>query len=321
MGHPSSDCPHTRRPGRPGCPCRARGSCRTREPTVPGSGRRRGECGGRLGRAVLEQPVVETGRIGALGRLLGEATEDQSLEPLADPRSPLPGRCGNLQYVLVCDLYGVAREGLFPDRRVVEGGTERVDVTLESNPLTPQLLWGGISHRPEVRPVEGPCYAEVCKFGTPPLIEQNVARLYVAVDNAPLVGVGEARGAVGPNPQEHRLGNRSVPVDQILEVAARDVLHDDIGDPAPIELVLARVEDPDDVGVGEPGGGPRLALESQTDLGVVGVRFYDLDGDWTVEYLVTTEEDAGHPARAELAHEHEPVPDAAHGASGTHARD
>ena len=91
MGHPSSDCPHTRRPGRPGCPCRARGSCRTREPTVPGSGRRRGECGGRLGRAVLEQPVVETGRIGALGRLLGEATEDQSLEPLADPRSPLPG--------------------------------------------------------------------------------------------------------------------------------------------------------------------------------------------------------------------------------------
>src|SRR5215203_4111034 len=184
MGHPSSDCPHTRRPGRPGCPYQARGSCRTREPTVPGSGRRRGKCGGRLG-------------------------------------------------------------------RVVEGGTERVDVTLGSNPLTPQLLWGGISHRPEVRPVEGPCYAEVCKFGTPPLIEQDVARLYVAVDNAPLVGVGEARGAVGPNPQEHRLGNRSVPVYQILEVAARDVLHDDIGDPASIELVLARVEDPDDVGVGE----------------------------------------------------------------------
>ena len=65
-------------------------------------------------------------------------------------------------------------------------------------------------------------------------------------------------------------GSRPVPVDQILEVAARDVLHDDIGDPAPIELVLARVEDPDDVGVGEPGGGPPLALESQTDLRVFG---------------------------------------------------
>jgi hypothetical protein len=135
---------------------------------------------------------VEMGRIGALGRLFGEATKDQSLEPLADPRSPLPGRCGNLQYVLVCDLYGVARKGLFPDRRVVEGGTERVDVTLGGNPLTPQLLWGGISQCPEVRLVEGPCYAEVCKFGAPSLIEQNVAWLYVAVDNAPLVGVGES---------------------------------------------------------------------------------------------------------------------------------
>src|SRR5215203_3469126 len=257
MGHPSSDCPHTRRPGGPGCPCQARGSCRTREPTVPGSGRRRGKCGGRLGRAVLEQPVVETGRIGALGRLLGEATEDQSLQPLADPRSPLPGRCGNLQYVLVCDLYGVARERWFPARRVLEGSTEGVDVALGGDPLTPQLLWGRISRRPEVgavaivarRSVEGSRYAEVRKFGAPPLIEKNVVRLYVAVDNAPLVSMGESRGDVGPNPQEHRLGDRSVPVDQILEVAARYVLHDDIRDTAPIKLVFARVEDPDDVGV------------------------------------------------------------------------
>src|SRR5215207_8580540 len=228
MGLPSSECPHTRRPGRPGCPCQARGSCRTREPTVPGSGRRRGKCGGRLGRAVLEQPVVETGRIGALGRLLGEATEDQSLEPLADPRSPLPGRCGNLQYVLVCDLYGVAREGLFPDRRVVEGRAERVDIALGCYPLPLQLLWGRVSRRPEIgvgaivarRPVEGPGYAEVREFGTAPLIEQNVVRLYVAVDDAPLVGVAESRGDVGPNPQQHRLGDRSIPVDQVLEVAA-----------------------------------------------------------------------------------------------------
>ena len=78
---------------------------------------------------------MEPGRIGTLGRSLGEATEDQGLEPLADPRSPLPGRGGDLQYVLVCDLYGVAREGLFPDRRVVEGRAERVDVALGGEPL------------------------------------------------------------------------------------------------------------------------------------------------------------------------------------------
>jgi hypothetical protein len=73
--------------------------------------------------------------------------------------------------------------------------------------------------------------------------------------------------------------------------------------------------------VGEPGGGPTLALESQTDLRVIGIRFYDLDGDGTVEYLVASQEDTGHPAKAELTHEHEPVPEAAHRASGTHARD
>src|SRR5918994_1430095 len=159
------------------------------EAAVPASGRRSGQCGGGLGRAILEQPFVEKGHIGALGRLFGEATKDQSLEPLADPRSPLPGRCGNLQYVLVCDLYGVAREGLFPDRRVVEGSTEGVDVALGGGPLTPQLLRGRISRRPEVgavaivarRPVEGPCYADVRKIGTPPLIEKNVVRLFVAV--------------------------------------------------------------------------------------------------------------------------------------------
>jgi hypothetical protein len=73
--------------------------------------------------------------------------------------------------------------------------------------------------------------------------------------------------------------------------------------------------------VGEPGGGPTLALKSQTDLRVIGIRFYDLDGDGTVEYLVTSEEDTVHPAGAELAHEHEPVPEAAHRTSGVHARD
>ena len=88
-----------------------------------------------------------------------------------------------------------------------------------------------------------------------------------------------------------------------------------------MELVLARVEDHDDVGVGEPGGGPTLAPESQTDLGIIGIRFYDLDGDGTIEYLVTPQEYAGHPARAELAHEHEPIPEAVHKTSGTHARD
>ncbi len=55
--------------------------------------------------------------------------------------------------------------------------------------------------------------------------------------------------------------------------------------------------------------------------GSIGIRFYDLDGDGTIEYLVTPQEYAGHPARAELAHEHEPIPEAVHKTSGAHARD
>src|SRR5215204_90741 len=269
------------------------------------------------------------GGVGTLARVLREAIEDQGLHSLADLRAHLARRSRSLGNVLVCDLYGVAREGLLARGSVVEGRAERVDVALWRDPLPAQLLRRGVGRRPEVGagtvvargPIQGPGDAEVRQLGTAPLVHEDVAGLDVAVNDAPLVGVGEPRGDVGPDPREQILREWPAPVHQVFEVSAGDVLHYDVGDLAPVELVLARVEDPDHVGVGEPGRGASLTPKAQAGLRVVWVGFYDLYGDGAVEYLVAAEEDTGHPAGAELAHEHEPVPEADHGASGTHARD
>src|SRR5215204_7037019 len=269
------------------------------------------------------------GGVGTLARVLREAIEDQGLHSLADLRAHLARRSRSLGYVLVCDLYGVAREGLLARGSVVEGRAERVDVALGGDPLPTQLLRRGVGRRPEVGagtvvargPVQGPGDAEVGQLGTTPLVQENVVGFDVAVNDAPLVGVGEPRSDVGPDPREQILGERPAPVHEVLEVSPGDVLHNDVGDLAPVELVFARVEDPDYVGMGESGRSASLAPKAQTGLRVVGIGVHDLYGDGTVEHLVAAEEDTGHPARSELAEEHEPVSEASHSTSGAHARD
>ena len=66
-------------------------------------------------------------------------------------------------------------------------------------------------------------------------------RLYVTVDNAPLVGVGEpCRGLA--QPEEFSAGERS-PALERPEVASRHVFHDDVGGLAPLVLPLPRIVD------------------------------------------------------------------------------
>src|ERR671911_509790 len=150
------------------------------------------------------------GRVGALARVLCEAIEDQGLHTSTDLRAPCTRRSRWFGYVLVCHLYRVARERRLPDRGVREGRAERVDVALGGNPLPAKLLRRGVGCRPEVGagtvvtrgPVQGPGYAEVGQFGTTPLVQEDVAGLNVAMNDAPLVGVGEPRGDVGPDPRE-----------------------------------------------------------------------------------------------------------------------
>ena len=65
---------------------------------------------------------ADAGGVGAPGGVFREALQDQGFQILADPCPTIPGRRRQLAHVLVCDLYGVAGEGLPPDRGVVEGG-------------------------------------------------------------------------------------------------------------------------------------------------------------------------------------------------------
>jgi hypothetical protein len=77
--------------------------------------------------------------------------------------------------------------------------------------------------------------------------------------------------------------------------AAGDVLHDQVGGAG--GGVLALVEDPDDIGARQPGGGAGLAGEALDELGVVGQhRPHHLDGDDPVEPGVGGQVDRGHAA-------------------------
>ena len=93
-----------------------------------------------------------------------------------------------------------------------------------------------------------------------------------------------------------RDGQRPLPLDQLLQVLARDVLEDD---ELPT-LVLAAVDDRDDVRVRETRDCLRLATEPLDVLGIVGeVLVQHLERDPPLEARVEGTEDARHAAGAE----------------------
>ena len=81
--------------------------------------------------------------------------------------------------------------------------------------------------------------------------------------------------------------------DQLAQVGIRDVPHRD----EELAVLLARVVDRQDVGLIEPGGGPRLALEALAEIGVVRVLGRDqLERDDAAERQVGGAVDHAHPA-------------------------
>jgi hypothetical protein len=95
------------------------------------------------------------------------------------------------------------------------------------------------------------------------------------------------------------IGERELPVagEPVAEGLALDERH---GEPEPAGGV-ARVEDGEDVGVVQAGGGVDLALEplGAEGRGEVGVE--DLEGDQPIVLEIAGEEDGGHAAPPELS--------------------
>ena len=148
------------------------------------------------------------------------------------------------------------------------------------------------------------------------LADDDVARLDVAVEYAPAVGVLDGvanvdeptqqvaqleRAAAGVGPGR-RVGVEAL--DGLLEAIAPDEPHRVVGPPA---VVGPQAVDGDDPGVLQPAGNLGLEQEATAAVRVVGVAGEDLlEGDLAVELGVEGDEDGAQTARGMGPEETEP---------------
>ena len=150
--------------------------------------------------------------------------------------------------------------------------------------------------------------AEVGDPDGPLVVEQQVRRLDVAVDDPLGMGVGQRLGDLDADPRRLAVvepGRRARRLPAALlqhgvEPAAGDVLHDVEMPP----LLLADAEDRHDVGVVQPSGGPGLAAEP----GQVAVLGQELQRHVAVERALVRLADDPHAAPADLADDPELAP-------------
>jgi len=134
----------------------------------------------------------------------------------------------------------------------------------------------------DARLVRGPGDAEVEELQVAVVLEQDVGRLEVPVDEAPLVHDLQRRAQLGGNP-EALLEAEGLVLDDPVEGASLEVLHRDVR--RPIELVV--FEDGRDVRMVELGGVLGLAVEALIGLWVdLGVGPEDLQGDRSPELRI-----------------------------------
>ena len=142
--------------------------------------------------------------------------------------------------------------------------------------------------------------AEVGDLHVAAVVDEDVFRLDVAVDDAGSVGGGQAVQDLAQDAQGLLQGIDALPGHVPPQADAVDILHDQVIQP----LIDARVVDLDDVGVGDGGRGPGLPAEALLELGPVrplgqhGV--HDLDRHMPGQPLVQGFVDRGHATLRDL---------------------
>jgi hypothetical protein len=125
--------------------------------------------------------------------------------------------------------------------------------------------------------------------------DEHVLRLQVAVDDALLVGGGEAGRDLERVADRLVLRKRAA-----AQAPAQRVALEELGDGVDASVLAAEVVDREDVRMREGRDGERLALEARQRLGVVRhLRGENLDRDVALQLGIPRSVDLAHPARAE----------------------
>ena len=214
-------------------------------------------------------------------------------------------RTGNpIREVLVRDRHRrLAREGELPGQELVRDDTERVEVAARVGGLAADLLGRevlhGAGHSARLRraPVGvGASEPEVGHLHHALGRHEDVLGLDVAVHDALRVRVAEREQGLPHDLAGLRGLEGAVEVQQVADAPAPHVLHDHVIDAVDRAPVVYR----DDVGVGEPGGRPRLTAEPVDERLVARERAVQhLDRDLAGEHGVAREEDLAHAARGD----------------------
>ena len=235
-----------------------------------------------------------------MGRVLGHGLEDDRFERRRDLRIELAGCRRIIPDVLGCDGHGrLPEERGSAGHHFEEDDAHRVDVTarIDSEPfrLFGRKVGRGSHHRTGLREalfgVHGPGDAEVGHLHLAVVGDEDVARLDVPVDDPVLVCVPEGRGHMGTDVCGALRRERAGGLENRRQRAAVDELHHDEVGPG----VLTPVEDGDDVGMREVGGGLGLPAEP-LDERPVDRQFgkQDLQCHRPIEQAVVGAVDLGH---------------------------
>ena len=175
-----------------------------------------------------------------------------------------------------------------PDDGLGDGRAEPVDVAPRSLVVTAERfrcdVFGGECHqvgRGPWLPGDQAGDAEVAQLDTPVVVEQDVARLDVPVEDPDRVGGHQRIGHADPDVCRSRQRQRTVRGDDAGERATAEVL----GHQARLAVLgPGHRVDGDDIGVSrQAGDGVGLAAEALPRLRIVQVVAQDLDGDQAVQ--------------------------------------
>ncbi len=262
--------------------------------------------GGQVAAHVLESAQEVTGAGEAVVGLERRRPGDQVIEASRHRRHDGRRRIDRAVHVLVGDLDGgVAADGLAAREHLEEEQPGGVEVAALVGDAALDLLRREVGHGAEQHARlarrrlvgDGSGESEVGHLDLAVTTDDDVLGLHVAVDEAGRVG--------GAQRQQDRLEDRDrlagcqrrLLVDDVAQRLALDELHRE----EDVTVVLALVEDGDDVGVAEAGGRPGLAAEA-LDEDVVGRESgsHDLEGDVAVEACVQRHVDRGHASVCEV---------------------